>query len=91
MEHLIEIGLTQAGIDFVTDFGGENPSNLDFKIIGPIGTGVEIEVKRFHSPRIAEQMARASDVIAIQGPVACAFFAYLLACRSVAAAPETAS
>jgi hypothetical protein len=28
---------------------------------------VYVEVKRFHSPRIADQLSRRSDVIAIQG------------------------
>jgi hypothetical protein len=40
---------------------------------------VYVEVKRFHSPRIAEQMSRRPDVIAIQGEGAMKAFSDLLA------------
>ena len=77
-ERLIALSLESAGLDFVTDFGGMNPSGLDFRITDHRGFGVEIEVKQFHSPRIAEQMSRADNVIAIQGAKAATFFGLLL-------------
>lgn len=39
---------------------------------------VYVEVKRFHSPRIAEQMARRPNVVAIQGDGAMDAFAKIL-------------
>ena len=75
MEGLIEEALQDAGIGYVTDFGGGNPSVLDFRL----QNGVEIEVKRFHSPRVAEQMARVPNVIVAQGEDAVAFLADLIA------------
>ncbi len=74
MERIVAIALNDAGIDYVRDYGGENPSGLDFRL----ANGIEIEVKRFHSPRIADQMARAENVIAVQGKEAVEFFAGLL-------------
>lgn len=74
MERTIADALDAAGLAYVTDEGGGNPSGLDFRL----QNGVEIEVKRFHSPRIAEQMSRAENVIAIQGAEATRFFAALL-------------
>lgn len=74
MERIVADALDAAGISYATDLGGGNPSGLDFRLAG----GVEIEVKRFHSPRIAEQMSRAENVIAIQGIEAARFFAALL-------------
>lgn len=71
MEAIVAQALTAAGIGYVRD--GSNPSNLDFRL----DDGVEIEVKRFHSPRIAEQMARAENVIAIQGREAVKHYAAL--------------
>lgn len=75
LERMVAEGLAAAGLGFVTDFGGSNPSGLDFRLTG---NGVEIEVKRFHSPRICEQMSRSENVIAIQGAEAVRFFAALL-------------
>lgn len=63
IEQIIADALDNAGIAYVTDHGGGNPSGLDFRI----ANGIEIEVKRFHSDRIAEQMSRAENVIAVQG------------------------
>lgn len=74
METLVAEALDRAGVPYVTDAGGGNPSGLDFRL----PNGVEIEVKRFHTPRIAEQMARAENVIAVQGEVAVRFLAELL-------------
>lgn len=75
MEAIIAQALTAAGLGYTRDMGGGNPSGLDFKLTG---NGVEIEVKRFHTSRIADQMARAENVIAIQGEEAVRFFAALL-------------
>jgi hypothetical protein len=74
MEKLIADALNDAGISYVTGEGGHNPSGLDFKL----SNGIEIEVKRMHSDRIAEQMSRAENVIAVQGKEAVEFFAKLL-------------
>lgn len=63
MERLIHDALVDADLDFSTDYGGGNPSRLDFRL----SNGVEIEVKRFYSPRIADQMDRADNVIVAQG------------------------
>ena len=74
MERMIASSLKQAGIAFISEVQDGNPSGLDFRL----GNGIEIEVKRFHSPRIADQMSRADNVIAIQGELAVKFFAELL-------------
>lgn len=73
MESIVAQALKKVGVDFTTDQGGHNPSGLDFKL----SDGVEIEVKRFHSPRIAEQMSRAENVIALQGKRAVEHYAAL--------------
>lgn len=75
MERLIADALDAAGYAYRTDEGGGNPTNLDFALTE---YGIEIEVKRFHSPRIAEQMSRAENVIAVQGEDAVKFVADLL-------------
>ena len=74
MERIIAQALVAGGFSFVTDLGGKNSTRLDFAL----PNGVQIEVKRMHSPRIADQMARAPDVIAVQGEGAVRFFASLL-------------
>jgi hypothetical protein len=71
MESLIATALENAGITFTTGEGGKNPTGLDFGL----SNGVQIEVKRFHSARIAEQMSRAENVIAAQGVDAVVFLA----------------
>lgn len=76
MEQRIERALIDAGIAYETDAGGANPSGLDFNLPQ---LGIEIEVKRFHSPRIAEQMARAPNVIVAQGEAAVDFLARAIA------------
>ena len=73
MEAIVAQALTAAGVGFPRGLGGENPSGLDFRL----SDGVEIEVKRFHTPRIADQMARAENVIAIQGKAAVEHYAAL--------------
>lgn len=74
MEALVAQALTRAGIGYSRDEGGGNPSGLDFGL----ENGVQIEVKRFHTDRIAEQMSRAPDVVAVQGEGAVGFVAGLL-------------
>jgi hypothetical protein len=76
MERMIAKALITAGIRYLSDHGGTNPSRLDFALPE---WGVEIEVKRLHTPRVAEQMGRASDVIVAQGEHATAFLARAIA------------
>lgn len=75
MERIVSDALKAAQYRFVSDFGGGNPSNLDFRLID---SGVEIEIKRFHTSRISEQMSRAENVIAVQGEAAVRLFASLI-------------
>jgi hypothetical protein len=75
MEEIIAQALIAAREPYVTGEGGGNPSGLDFCLTDH---DIEIEVKRFHSERIAGQMSRADDVIAIQGEKAIRYFADLL-------------
>lgn len=82
MEKLIADALDSVGASYTTDLGGGNPSGLDFRL----ASGVEIEVKRFHSPRIADQTSRAENVIVAQGEQAVRFLAFLI--RASAAAKD---
>lgn len=52
------------------------PPHLDFYLPE---FDVHIEVKQFHSDRIAEQMSRVDNVIVIQGLIAAEFFASIVA------------
>ncbi|MBB4152882.1 transcriptional regulator with XRE-family HTH domain [Sphingomonas jinjuensis] len=72
LERVIETALIDAGIRYVGDRDGQNPSALDFRLLD---FDVEIEVKRFYTARTGEQMARASNVIAVQGEKAVRFLA----------------
>jgi transcriptional regulator with XRE-family HTH domain len=74
MERIVEAALRDAGVVYETDFGGGNPSGLDFRL----SNGVEIEVKRFHSDRTGQQMKRADNVIVAQGEQAVRYLADLL-------------
>lgn len=70
VERVIAEALLDEGIDFIHDSqGGTN--SLDFFLPNH---GVYIECKRFHSPRIDEQMSRVENIIAIQGMAAAEFF-----------------
>jgi transcriptional regulator with XRE-family HTH domain len=71
MEQLVERALQRAGVEYETDQGGGTATGLDFYLPQH---GVAIEVKRFHSDRIAEQMSRAPNVIALQGEPAIRLF-----------------
>lgn len=65
MERLVANALEAAGIEF--RHGNNNPVGLDFYLPEH---DLHIEVKRFHSDRIAGQMARADNVIAVQSEAA---------------------
>jgi len=85
MERMIAEALAKAGIPFSTD--PNQTSRLDFRLeTGP----VYIEVKQFHSARIAEQMGRVENVVAIQGAEAVAWFATLLSPSIAATDPVQA-
>lgn len=73
MEAIIAQALNKAGVGYSRDLGGGNPTGLDFGL----ENGVQIEVKRFHTDRIAQQMARADNVIAVQGEGAVNYFGSL--------------
>lgn len=75
MERLIAHALRDAGVEAVHDSAPESPAHLDFFLPG---CGVHIEVKQFHSDRIAAQMARADDVVAVQGAGAVRWLAELI-------------
>lgn len=62
MESRVRDALSTVGLKFTE--GDKNPARLDFLIEEH---GIYIEAKQFHSDRIAEQMARAPNVIAVQG------------------------
>ncbi len=72
-EKIIREALLRVDIAFVEEV--DNPAHLDFYLSE---LDVHIEVKRFHSPRIAAQMARADNVIAVQGMVAVKLLAKLI-------------
>jgi hypothetical protein len=75
MEQIIEAALIDSGEAYSTDRGGENAARLDFYLPR---LDLHIEVKRMHSPRIADQMARALNVIAAQGEPAVRYLAGLI-------------
>lgn len=76
MERMVEDALLEAGVAFEPNRDGGGRYNLDFYLPE---YEVAIEVKRFHSDRIAEQMSRAPNVIALQGEEAIQLFCKLLA------------
>jgi hypothetical protein len=71
MEKLIASALHIAGVEYEHERAG-----LDFFLPS---FGLYIEVKRFHSDRIADQMARADNIIAVQGEAAVKFLANAIA------------
>lgn len=75
MERIIEHALIDAGIRYVADWNGADTKGLDFWLPDH---DVYIEVKRFHTDRIAAQMQRATNVIALQGEAAIRLFADML-------------
>ena len=64
LEEALARALDQAGIAYARDRDGAVPANLDFHLPDH---DLYIEVKRFHSDRVGPQMARAANVIAVQG------------------------
>lgn len=80
-EKIVMDALDERGIEYV--FEGchkgveahKQQAGLDFWL--PT-LGLHIEVKDFHSPRIAGQMARVENIIAIQGRKAAQVFADLI-------------
>lgn len=73
MEMIIEKALLEIEEPYLT--GHEVQNKLDFYLPN---YNVYIEVKRFHSDRIAAQTARAPNVIVAQGPQAVQMLADLL-------------
>jgi hypothetical protein len=80
MERLIEAALRERGLDFIGEDHPLNVAKLDFYLPR---LDLYIEVKRMHLPRIAEQMARGANVIAIQGEGAVRAFVEMLLQRQV--------
>lgn len=74
LENYVAQALDDAGIVFKHESEGDT-LNLDFHLPDH---GLYVEVKRFHSDRIAGQMSRAGDVIALQGSAAVDLFCKLL-------------
>lgn len=72
VEKIVADALDGAGVAYMR---GYDRHALDFELVG---IGVYIECKRFHSDRIAEQMSRHENVIAIQGVHAARVFAEMI-------------
>ena len=77
MEKMIRDALEREGFTYTEDGkpGGDVNCGLDFHLSD---YGIHIEVKQFHSDRIADQMSRGENVIAVQGRKAVEFMAALL-------------
>lgn len=73
MESMIQKALEATQEPFLLE--RQNEPALDFYLPR---RDVYIEVKQFHSPRIADQMARAPNIIAAQGKLAVQMLADLL-------------
>lgn len=78
LERKIAHALDAAGIEYFTDYEGEVPEHLDFYLYE---LDVFIEIKGGHSERIADQMSRAHNVIAVQGMKSVVFILSLLALK----------
>lgn len=79
IEATIECALLDAGIQFIRDGApGNQDTGLDFLLPE---SGVYIECKQFHTERSNEQLARADNVILIQGRDAAHAFARMLTAR----------
>jgi hypothetical protein len=74
IERMVADALDKAGIAYVAETD-PRACGLDFYLPN---VGVHIEVKQFHSERIADQMSRADDVIVIQGRWAAEIFCGLI-------------
>ena len=88
-ERTVRKALCERGVRFTEEGFGNGPGDsgqtLDFHLPD---YDLYIEVKRFHSPRIADQMARHQNVIAIQELEAAKAFAALLASAPNSSAVE---
>ena len=85
MEAMIYRALKASDTPFTND--PRKTAGLDFLILE---ASVHIEVKQFHSDRIAGQMARADNVIAVQGREAVAWLSGLIEDRAAdRTAPKT--
>jgi hypothetical protein len=73
VEATIELGLEAAGIRYRR--ADDNPRHLDFYLPD---LDIYIEVKRFHTPRTAEQMERVPDIIVVQGLKAAVAFVKMI-------------
>lgn len=74
IEAIVAGALARAGVVYIRDGQGET-FGLDFYLPS---FGVYIEVKAYHTARVSDQMARAADVIVIQGRAAAEAFAAML-------------
>lgn len=87
MERIIEEALIEAGVSFTPERSGGAAHRLDFHLPD---IDLAIEVKRFHSPRAAEQLARFPNIVLAQGEVAVRALAAMIrsgGLTAVAAAP----
>lgn len=74
LEAMVAAALARAGIHYTA--GQRTAADLDFHLPGP---DIHIEVKTYHSDRIARQMALAPNIIALQGRAAVEWFCAQLA------------
>lgn len=75
MEKIVRDALDAANLFYVEE---EDPRALRLDFYLPV-VDVHIEVKQFHTDRVAEQMSRAPNIIVIQGIGAAKLFAQMLA------------
>lgn len=74
VEIVIAEGLERAGIEYERKSENRFP-HLDFYLPR---LNIYIEVKQFHTDRIADQMSRVPDIIAIQGMKAAVIFVKMI-------------
>lgn len=74
LEAMVRGALDRAGIVYLNE--NQNSAHLDFYL--PVHK-VHIEIKSAHTPRSNQQLARAANVILVQGDEAARFFAALVA------------
>ena len=75
LECAVAHALDAADIRYATENDPANEANMDFFLIE---WGIYVEIKSGSTPRIADQMARAKNVIAIQGVKSAELFCTLL-------------
>jgi hypothetical protein len=80
MEEMTERWLIANGVRYRRDDQCVSQTQLDFYLPD---FDVYIEVKRFHTDRIAAQMGRAENVIAVQGMKSLQFLEHLLNWRQI--------